>query len=242
MTTWIVQLHKRTWIMGALVTMAGCASISPGEEVRNKLLLEAARECAGTHGVQVSGIDQDGRLHYTIVDHDRARGDRFAACWQERVRAKIKSAVSGGHLSRRPGSQQRTTVPIKLVERAVLVKVTVNETVETTLLLDTGAAYTVIHPPVLERLNMTLAPDAVRLPLRVVGGTLIAVPFARLRSLKVGNLAVEELDAGVYDALQKSRGVDGLLGADFLNHFKVTVDRASQQLTLEVTPPSSGRP
>jgi hypothetical protein len=49
------------------------------------------------------------------------------------------------------------------------------------------------------------------------------MPVARVKSVRVGEVALEDLDVGVYEALPMTQGVDRLLGADFLNHFRVLI-------------------
>jgi hypothetical protein len=70
--------------------------------------------------------------------------------------------------------------------------------------------------------------------LEIVGGHKVTVPVGRLRSLRVGSLVVEDLHVGIYDALPARQDVHGLLGADFLRNFRVTIDRATRRLILEV--------
>jgi hypothetical protein len=62
----------------------------------------------------------------------------------------------------------------------------------------------------------------------------LSMHLARVSSLAMGALAVEELDVGISEAFPRVPGVDGVLGADVLDYFRLTVDRASRQLTLEV--------
>jgi len=59
------------------------------------------------------------------------------------------------------------------------------------------------------------------------------MPFIRLESLGVGAFIVEAIDVGVYDAGRDAPEIQGLLGANFLGHFRFTVDRAQRQLSLE---------
>jgi hypothetical protein len=65
-------------------------------------------------------------------------------------------------------------------------------------------------------------------------GRVILVPFARLRTLTLGDLMVEDVDVGVYDILGDDATTDGLLGGDVLGHFRVSIDRRSERLELEI--------
>jgi hypothetical protein len=76
-----------------------------------------------------------------------------------------------------------------------------------------------------------------------MGGILRRKPGARSArtsvSAKIGRLAVEELDVGVYNAFPRAEGVEGLLGADVLNHFRAMIDRHAGRLTLVAMQPNA---
>lgn len=96
------------------------------------------------------------------------------------------------------------------------------------LLLDTGAARTVIAPRALTAARVDLRPTG-RARVLGVGGTAEA-PAVTLESLgvgaaRVGPLEVLALDAGL------SQG-DGLLGRDFLERFALVIDSRARVVTL----------
>lgn len=229
-------------IAGFWLLVAACASLSPESPEQPKALKwEAATECeARFFDIHVKEIDSYGRLSFEygapggIIDRDD-----FIACWQQRVQEKFKSLISSGRLSSAAQATAKTSVPIQVVGDKILVSVTINESPRAFLVLDTGATYTILRPALLERLGISVPGSAPRWKFPQLRGEPISMPFARVRSLKVGDVAVEDIDVGVYDAFPSAQGVDGLLGADFLNHFRVTVDRGSRQLTLEVIPPKA---
>jgi hypothetical protein len=49
--------------------------------------------------------------------------------------------------------------------------------------------------------------------------------------------AVEPMTVGVYDALPQAPTVDGILGLDFLQRFKFTIDTTDRFLRLDPGPP-----
>src|SRR5262249_58502655 len=100
-------------------------------------------------------------------------------------------------------------------------------------MVDSGASYTILAPLLAKRLNLSVPPDAVRHDMRIVGGTVVTVPFIRLGSLQVGDAVVEQIDVGVYDFAPEARIIDGLLGGDFLTRFKITFDHAAGRMILE---------
>ena len=122
---------------------------------------------------------------------------------------------------------------MRVIGNLVVVAATVNGT-PATLMVDTGANVTILSKAIAERADVTVPADARLLPVRVAGGGTISVPFVPLKSLAIGAATVEDLDVGVYDVLPGARRIDGLVGGDFLRHFRVALDHDARRLTLEV--------
>jgi Aspartyl protease/Domain of unknown function (DUF4124) len=99
------------------------------------------------------------------------------------------------------------------------------------LLLDTGADRTTISPTALMGLGVTYR-DAPKIEIRGVTGTSSAY-IVTLESLQVGGARVGPLRVASHDA-QLGRGAQGLLGRDFLNYFRVSIDSARG--IVELTP------
>ena len=91
------------------------------------------------------------------------------------------------------------------------------------LVLDTGADRTTIRPAALFGLGVSYR-DAPRITIRGVTGTSPAYTVV-LESLEVGGARVGPLRVISHDADLRD-GADGLLGLDFLNYFRVTIDNA----------------
>jgi hypothetical protein len=136
----------------------------------------------------------------------------------------------------RPGDRvslaSRTVVPIEVAGNAMLVRARVNRSQGALMLIDTGASSTVIRPLLLARLGMSVGAEAPHHTLTVPSGSAIEVPFVTL-TVQIGDATVENLDVGVFDALPNTPDLDGFLGADFLQRFKVTLERPARQMILE---------
>ncbi|HEV2057675.1 MAG TPA: retropepsin-like aspartic protease [Methylomirabilota bacterium] len=91
------------------------------------------------------------------------------------------------------------------------------------LLLDTGATRTTISPAALIGLEVTYR-DAPRIQFRGVTGSASAY-LVSLESVEVGGARVGPQRVLSHDA-QMGGGAEGLLGQDFLNHFRVTIGNA----------------
>ncbi len=97
------------------------------------------------------------------------------------------------------------------------------------LVFDTGADRTVIRPAALFGLGVSYR-DAPRITIRGVTGTTSAYSVS-LEKLEVGGARVGPLRIISHNA-DLSDGSDGLLGRDFLNHFRVTIDNARGVIEL----------
>jgi predicted aspartyl protease len=107
--------------------------------------------------------------------------------------------------------------------RSIMVTAKINGRAPVRLLLDTGASRTTISPAALIGLGVTYR-DGPRVQIRGVTGSASAY-LVSLGSVEVGGARVGPLRVPSHDA-QMGVGAEGLLGQDFLNHFRVTIDNA----------------
>ena len=221
-------------LTGWWLLAAGCASVSPEQAERDALILEAARACEGqARTVRIKGVDQYGRL---MAEYQSPADWRiFSECYQAELQKALKDrSLGAGRFALPPSGTSRTSAPIQLAGSIPVVDAAVNGS-PVTLLVDTGASMTILSPRAMERLRVAVPATAPKILTTVVGGSTFAMPYVRVSSLRVGEFSVEDIDVGVHDALPQAPTVDGLLGANFLNHFKVTVDRDRRRLTLEAS-------
>ena len=125
-----------------------------------------------------------------------------------------------------------TVVPIQVVGHLTLVHATVNGAVRAMLIVDADASTTFITPPLLMRLAQPIPLDARRREVSVVGGQKLDVPLVTIGVVQVGDARAEGLEVGVYDAFPEAPEIEGVLGADFLHRFRVTLDKAARRMTL----------
>ena len=112
--------------------------------------------------------------------------------------------------------------------QAIVVDATINGSTSARLLLDTGADRTVINPRVLVAAGVALAQGPTG-QIRGATGT-ASVQGAALETLEVGGAKVSRLLVIAHDI--EHGAVDGLLGRDFLDQFKVSIDSDSGVATL----------
>ena len=120
-------------------------------------------------------------------------------------------------------------VPLRNTGFQFLVKVLVNNLHELNLVLDTGASVTAIRGDVLEKLGLVSGNDRA-IVLNTVGGRVNST-LVRLNSLGVGGQVVWKIDVANTDL--GDLDADGLLGMNFLEHFRFIIDQQKRRLYLE---------
>ena len=110
----------------------------------------------------------------------------------------------------------------------ITVRATIAGAGSLSLILDTGADRTMIAPEALAKLGISTA-DAPRVEVRGVTGASLG-HVVQVASVEVGEAKVGPLWIIAHDADLKK--ADGLLGRDFLEHFKVTIDSRERLVTI----------
>jgi len=100
--------------------------------------------------------------------------------------------------------------------------------------LDTGATYTTITPTTAARLGFDIPADTTRRPLHGVAGSVLA-PSVTIHRVLFGREHLTDLVAYV-TPLPAQFGVHGLLGLNFIRHFRVTLDFGKGLATFERLP------
>lgn len=126
-----------------------------------------------------------------------------------------------------PGATGSATIRYTPGER-ITVEALINGATSARLLLDTGADRTLISPRTLVAAGVSLA-QGVTAPVLGVGGTADA-PQVPITSLEVGEARMGPMRVVALDLGQP--GLDGLLGRDFLDQFRVTLDAAAGVVTI----------
>ncbi len=112
----------------------------------------------------------------------------------------------------------------------IFVDVTINASVTAKLLLDTGADRTMISPRTLQAAGASLARPVGAGQVTGVTGT-DRILYVVVDSLQVGEARVGRMPVAAYQLPDSSTG-DGLLGRDFLDRFRMTIDATRGEVTL----------
>jgi predicted aspartyl protease len=159
--------------------------------------------------------------------------------WERIERAEANALLHKVRLPSSPPSPAGlpVTLPVRLFQRLIFVEVKLNGQ-EYVMMLDTGAAITVVDTPVAEALRLPLGES-----INVLGASgQGAATVTRLSSLQIGSVKLQDLPVAVLDLglirLVGGSRFGGIAGFNALNRFRLTVDYHAQQMTLE---PSGGK-
>jgi hypothetical protein len=115
--------------------------------------------------------------------------------------------------------------------RHILVDVRVNGSTTARLILDTGAANTLLSPRVLAAAGVSLTRGTVATRARgMTAGSDVDVQMVVVDSLVVGEARVGRMVVSAYEMHMSD--VDGLLGQDFLGRFRVTIDASRGEVVI----------
>jgi len=219
----------------AVGAMTACATGSPAEQALRQRSREAVIVCAKTFpDVEYWWDRWTGELmvNVNIRDFPRLSGDQsgFAACVDAEIAAR-SPGVSGRRAST---SAVRTTVLVEEAAGRILAPVTVNGRFHGRFIVDTKAPLTLLTTNVARSLGMATSPGSPIVTLQAPVGYPIWRPPITLGSLRVGDVSLEDIEAGVSWNVpgQGVLIVDGVLGQNFLRHFDVTIERGMPNLLL----------
>jgi clan AA aspartic protease (TIGR02281 family) len=195
------------------------------------------------HGEMYKWVDEKGTVHFT--DDLSNVPEKYLP--KAEMRKVPQEVVLPGVKEKLPSlSTPKISDPegfeVHLLRRGELwlAEVILNERVKRHLIVDTGASFTLINQEIRKDLGLTLNERTPYIPMATVSGVILT-PLMTLRSMRVGNADVENVEAVVFNM---PSGQDGLLGNSFLNKFKVVLDSAHAKMTLYSMQgvPSSDRP
>ena len=121
-------------------------------------------------------------------------------------------------------------VEVNLLRRheILLVEVILNNKVARNFIVDSGASFTLISRQTATELGLTIDDNTPIIPVSTVNDVILT-PLVMLKSLRVGNAEVEDVEALVYTMPSDK---EGLLGNSFLNKFRVVLDSINGKMTL----------
>jgi clan AA aspartic protease (TIGR02281 family) len=187
------------------------------------------------YGEMYKWVDEKGTLHFAddlskVPEKYRPDAEMQKAP-KEISSPEIKEKTKGPPASlTTPTTSEPMGMEVDLFRRHELwlAEVVLNERVKRILVVDSGASFMLISQQTAKDLGVTIDESTPFIPGTTVSG-MILTPLVTLKSVKVGNAAVENVEAVVYSM---PSGQDGLLGNSFLNKFKVVLDALNSKMIL----------
>lgn len=124
----------------------------------------------------------------------------------------------------------RTPIPHEDHNGHALIPVRLNDRLDVSLLLDTGASLVSLSAETARKLGL-VGEESGQIRIRLADGRTLDAPAVRLSSVQAGDARVENVDAVILPD-RPAPDVDGLLGASFLREFVVRYDASAGRLEL----------
>ena len=159
--------------------------------------------------------DKDGTV--VMVDDE----SRIPAQYRKNVRSSRSDSAVTSKTTAVRYRNNHALVPVKINYR--------DTTVEAWLLLDTGAAVTVISPGLAQRLGIRRENTESRLA-QVADGRVVETARVRVDSLAVGPKITYNPEIAIMPVSGPVSGFDGLLGMNFLGEFRYHLDVNNQSI------------
>ncbi|MEZ0324733.1 MAG: retropepsin-like aspartic protease [Fimbriimonas sp.] len=99
------------------------------------------------------------------------------------------------------------------------------------MLLDTGAAITVVHPKVLQLIGCPSIPQGRSLQLTTADSSL-TVSLVKIDALTLGDIRAKDFEVAAHP-LPPAAGIDGLLGLDFFRDRSLQLDFRTRSIVID---------
>ncbi len=162
--------------------------------------------------------DLDGAIGALLqIQHDETLGSDVRLLLQkvQREKDQIKSAAD--------------IIPLRVEGPRLIVNAVLDGQFPLRLLLDTGAALTMVSPGILKHAGYEVNPIH-RQNFQTANG-IVQAPIVRIGNLAIESHVESELSVGSIQ-LDLGAEADGLLGMNYLKHYRFSVDQAEQVLYL----------
>lgn len=117
--------------------------------------------------------------------------------------------------------------------QGISVAVILNNKIEASLVLDTGASVMLLRKDIIKKLGLSLDTANPDMQAQLADGRTVKAKRIVLESVKVQNSEAQNVEAAVLLEEENMSFGEGLLGMSFLNRFNFKVDQKEKKLILE---------
>jgi clan AA aspartic protease (TIGR02281 family) len=184
-----------------------------------------------SYGEMYKWVDEKGTIHFTddlLSIPEKYRPDAETRKPTKEISAPKPQEKSKPSLPQKVSEPEGITVDLFRKHELLLAEVILNGRVRQYFILDTGASFTLINRTTAKELGITIDENTPFMPI-FTASSLIFTPLVTLRSIRVGEAEVENVDVLIHDMPSTTAG---LLGNSFLNKFKVMIDSVNGKMTL----------
>jgi clan AA aspartic protease (TIGR02281 family) len=184
-----------------------------------------------SYGDMYKWVDEKGTIHFTddisTIPEKYQPDAELRKAPQEISAPETKEKPSASPV---PKTSEPEGVEVSLLRRheLLLAEVFLNSRVRQYFIVDTGASFTLINWQTAKDLDLIVNESTPFIPI-FTASQLILTPLVTLKSIRVGNAEVENVDVLIHNLPSNSAG---LLGNSFLNKFRVTLDSINGKMTL----------
>jgi len=176
-------------------------------------------------------VDEKGTVHFT--DDISSIPEKYREVIEMR---KTPTSKPGQEVREKPApaTPQEISKPegfeVRLIRKHELwlSEVLLNNRLRSYFIVDTGASFTLINWQMSKELGITVNENTPFLPI-YTASQLIFTPLVTVKSIRVGEAEVENVDVLIHNLPSDAAG---LLGNSFLNKFRVVLDSAQGKMTL----------
>jgi clan AA aspartic protease (TIGR02281 family) len=195
------------------------------------LIIVLAVLAASSYGEMYKWMDEKGTVHFTddlSSIPEKYREDAETRKPPKETPTPKSQEMPQSLLPTKIAEPEGITVDLVRSGEVSFTEVVLNGRIKQYFIVDTGASFTVISREAAKELGITIDENTPFLPVTTVS-SVIFNPLVTLRSIRVGEAEVENVDALVHNLPGRSAG---LLGNSFLSKFKVVLDSVNGKMTL----------
>jgi len=195
------------------------------------LIIILAVLVSSSYGEMYKWVDEKGTVHFTddlSNIPEKYREDAETRKPPKETPTLQPQEKSEPSLPEKISEHEGITVDLARRGDVLFTEVVLNERIKQFFVVDTGASFTVISRQAAKELGITIDESTPFIPIATASSVVIN-PLVTLRSIRVGEAKVENVDALVHNL---PGGTAGLLGNSFLNKFRVVLDSINEKMTL----------